>query len=93
MALPQGVTGIIIDNKSGDFRMSVSGFDSPDMHYKWLQEDIQEGDEIEITFEDIDESLISACKVVDWTKPEERAAYRLAQYHEEKRKLKEMGLL
>lgn len=93
MALPKGVTSIEVSNKSGAFRFVAGGFEVPDLYYTWFADYLHEGDEIEITFEDIPEQQMSEPEVVNRSDKKQLASMLLSQYYAEKRRLIAEGLL
>lgn len=93
MALPNGVITVEVSNKSGAFRLMAGGFEIPDLYYTWFADYLHEGDEVEITFEDIPERQISESVVVDRSDKGQFEKMLLAQYHDEKQRLVAEGLL
>lgn len=93
VALDDGVSGVIVDNKSGHFRIDVSGCDREGQANQWYASDIHPGDEIEVSFEDIPEDEIPPARILDYTRPENRKAKLIEAYYELKQELIDEGLL
>lgn len=93
MALPNGVTTVEVSNKSGAFRLIAGGSEPPDLYYTWIADYLHDGDEVEITFEDIQEQQISESVVVDRSDKKQVANMLLSQYYAEKCRLIEEGWL
>lgn len=86
--------GIIITNKEGHSPLLVNGMDEQTLSYTWLKSDLHIGDEITITFSDIDELKVSKpISVRDFHDVEAERQLMLDAYRELKQELLKEGLL
>jgi hypothetical protein len=93
-ALEKGSVGIIITNKEGHSPIIVNGMDEQTLSYTWLKSELHIGDEITITFGDIDELKVSKpISVRDFHDVEAERQLMLDAYRELKQELLKEGLL
>lgn len=93
-ALEKVSVGITITNKEGHSSLLVNGMDEQTLSYIWLKSNLHIGDEITITFSDIDELKVSKpISVRAFNDVEAGRQSMLDSYRELKQELLEEGLL
>ena len=95
VALPEGVSGVVMDNKNeaGEFSVSVGGCDRLGQAHRWYLDWLRPGDEVEFTFEDIPAAEIHPSTILDYTRPENRRAALIEAYRQLKQELTDEGFL
>lgn len=60
MACTPGSTGILVSNKENVMRLVCDAMDMEGNYLQWMTEDLHADDEIIISYEDFDESLLTS---------------------------------
>lgn len=94
MACTPGSTGILVSNKENVMRLVCDAMDMEGNYLQWMTEDLHTDDEIIISYEDFDESLLTSPlreKLVNDEASEKR--FMLSIYQQQKEQLMKQGLL
>lgn len=88
-----GYAGVVMSNKESGLRISLVGCD-PDHSYTYFSRELQPGDDIFVTYEDMDVAEVSdPVSILDYGNPEEVKNKVLSEYYRLRRELLDEGLL
>lgn len=93
-ASENGTVGVLISNKEGELSINLNGMDSEGIYYSWYNKKIGVGDCFTITYNYIDEAVISKPIFVrDVADAESENKLLLTAYHELRQELLDKGIL
>lgn len=93
-AVQAGSIGVIISNKEGTLKVSLSGIDAHGVYYVWYDDKICIGDSILIKYENINEQMLSTPIFIrDVKDKESENKLLLDSYYKLKKELLAEGLL
>lgn len=88
-----GYAGVVMSNKESGLRICLVGC-APDHSYTYFSRELQPGDDIFVTYEDMDTSDVSTpFSILDYGNPEEVKSKILNEYYRLRRELIDEGML